>query len=87
MEDEVGGTCGTHGEGRGIYKILIWRPEGKRPPGGLRRRWGDYIKMDLKEIGIDGANWIQLVKDRVQWPAFVSTVMNLCVPERKQAIV
>jgi hypothetical protein len=54
----VGGTCGTHGEGRGVYRVLVERPEGKRPLGRPRRRWEDNIKMDLREIGIDGANWI-----------------------------
>jgi hypothetical protein len=76
----VGGTCGTHGEGRGVYRVLVGSPEGKRPLGRPRRRWEDNIKMDLREIGIDGANWIRLNQDRVQWRAFVKTVMNLRVP-------
>jgi hypothetical protein len=68
------------GEGRGVYRVLVGRPEGKRPLGRPRRRWEDNIKMDLREIGIDGANWIQLAQDRVQWWGFVNTVMNLWVP-------
>jgi hypothetical protein len=60
-----------HGWGRG---------EGKRPVGRPRNTWEDNIKMDLGEIGIDGANWIQMARDRVQWQAFVNTVMNLRVP-------
>jgi hypothetical protein len=68
------------GEGRGVYRVLVGRPEGKRPLRRLRRRWEDNIKMDLREIGIDGANWIQLAQDRVQWRACVNTVMNLRVP-------
>jgi hypothetical protein len=76
----VGWTCGTHREGRGVYRVLVGRPEGKRPLGRPRHRWEDNIKMDLREIGIDGANWIQLAQDRVQWWAFVNTVMNLRVP-------
>jgi hypothetical protein len=64
-------------EGRGVYRVLVGRPEGKRPLGRPRRRWEDNIEMDLREIRIDGANWIRLAKDRVQWWAFVSTVMNL----------
>jgi hypothetical protein len=76
----VGGTCGTHGEGRGVYRILTGRPEGKSPLGRPRRRREDNIKMDLREIGIDGANWIQLARDSVQWRDFVNTVMNLRVP-------
>jgi hypothetical protein len=82
-DDEVGGTCGTHGEGRDIYRVLSGRPEGKRPLGRPRRRWEDSIKMDLREIGIDGANWIQLARNGVQWRAFVNTVMNLRVIHRK----
>jgi hypothetical protein len=76
--------CAGHvarmGEGRGVYRILVGRPEGKRPLGRPRRRWEDNIKMDLGEIGIDGANWIQLAQDKVQWRAFVNTVMDLRVP-------
>jgi hypothetical protein len=68
------------GEGRGVYRVLVGRSEGKRPLGRPRRRYGDNIKMDLKEIEIDGANWIRLAQDRVQWRAFVKTVMNLRVP-------
>jgi len=68
------------GEGRGVYRVLFGRPEGKRPLGRPRRRWEDNINMDLREIGIDGANWILLVQDRVRWRIFVSTVMNLRVP-------
>jgi hypothetical protein len=68
------------GEGRGVYRVSIGRPEGKRPPGRPRRSWEDNIKLDLREVGFDGANWIQLAQDRVQWRAYVNTVMNLRVP-------
>jgi hypothetical protein len=68
------------GEGRSVYRVLVGRPEGKRPLERPRRRWEDNIKMNLREIGIDAANWIQLAQDRVQWRAFVNTVMNLRVP-------
>jgi hypothetical protein len=67
------------GEGRGVYRVLVGRPEGKRPLERPRRRWKDSIKMDLREIGIDGANCIQLAQDRVQWRACVNTVMKLRV--------
>jgi hypothetical protein len=67
-------------EGRGVNRVLVGRPEGRRPLGRHRRRWEDNIKMDLRETGINGANWIQLAQDRVQWRAFVNTVMNLRVP-------
>jgi hypothetical protein len=68
------------GEGRGVYRVLVWRPEGKRSLGRSRRRWEDNIKIDLREIGIDGANWIRLAQDMVQWRACVNMVMNLRVP-------
>jgi hypothetical protein len=67
-------------EGRGVYRVLVGRPEGKRPHGIPRHRWEDNIKLDLREIGIDEANWIRLTQYRVQWRAFVNTVMNLRVP-------
>jgi hypothetical protein len=67
------------GEGRGVYRVLVGRPEGKKPLGRPRRRWEDNIKMYLRKIEIDGANWIQLAQDRIQWGAFVSTIMNLRV--------
>jgi hypothetical protein len=69
-----------HGEGRGVYMVLVGIPECKRPLGRPRRRWEDNNKLELREIGIDGANWIQLAQDRVQWQPFVNTVMNLRVP-------
>jgi hypothetical protein len=59
------GHVARMGEGRGVYRILVGSPEGKRPLGRPRRRWEDNIKMDLGEIGVDGANWIQLAQDRV----------------------
>jgi hypothetical protein len=65
---------------RGVYRVLVGRPEGNRPLGRPRRRWEDNIKMDRMEIGIYGANWIRLAEDRVQWRAFVKTVMNRRVP-------
>jgi hypothetical protein len=74
------GHVARMGEGRDVYMILVGRPEGKRPLRRPRRRWEDNIKLDLREIGIDGANWIQLAQDRVQWQACVNTVMNLRVP-------
>jgi hypothetical protein len=68
------------GEGRGVYRILVEMPEGKRPLGRPWRRWDNNIKLDLREIGIDGVNWIRLTQDGVQWRAFVNTVMNLWFP-------
>jgi hypothetical protein len=65
------------GEGRGVHRVLVGKPEGKRPLGRPRHGWEDNIKMDLREIWIDGANWIQLAQDTVHWRASVNTVMNL----------
>jgi hypothetical protein len=64
------------GEGRGVYRVLVGRPERKRPLGRSRCGWEDNNKMDLRDIGIDGANWIRLALDRVQWRDFVNTVLN-----------
>jgi hypothetical protein len=64
-------------EGRGVYWVLIGRPKRNTPVGRPRRRWEDNIKMDIREIGIDGTNWIRLAQDRVWRRAFVNTVMNL----------
>jgi hypothetical protein len=75
----VGWTYGTNGVG-GVYRVLVGRPEGKRPLGRPRRGWEDKIKMDLREIGIDEVNWIQLAQDSVRWGACVNMVMNLRVP-------
>jgi hypothetical protein len=54
------------GEGRGVYRVFVGRPERKRPLGRPRHRWEDNIKMDLRETGINGANWIRLAQDRIQ---------------------
>jgi hypothetical protein len=62
------------GEREDVYRVLVGKPEEKRPLGRPRRRWEDNIEMDLGEIGIDGANWIRLAQNRVQCRAFVSTV-------------
>jgi hypothetical protein len=74
------GRVARMGERRGVNRVLVGRPEGKRPLGRPRCRLEDNIKMYLREMGINGANWIQLAQDRVQWRAFVNTVMNLRVP-------
>jgi hypothetical protein len=74
------GRVARMGEGRGVYRVLVGRPEIKRPLGRLRLRWEGNIKMGLREVGMDGANWIQLAQDRVLWRACVNTVINLRVP-------
>jgi hypothetical protein len=81
------GHVACMGEGRGVYRVLVGRPKGKRPLGRPKCKWEDNIKMDLREPGNDGANWIWLAQDRVQWQVFVNTVMNLWVLNKKQAIL
>jgi hypothetical protein len=68
------------GEGRDVYRVLVGKPEGKRPLGGDRCRWEDNIKMDLQEVGCGGMDWIELAQDRDSWRSLVNAVMNLWVP-------
>ena len=74
----MGGACSTIVEGRDVYRVLVRKPEGKRPLGRPRRRWEDNIKMDLQEVG-RGGDW-ELDQDRDRWWALVNTVMNFRVP-------
>jgi hypothetical protein len=67
------------GERRGAYRALVGKPEGRRPLGRLRREWEDNNKMDLREVGCGGADWVDLAQDRDRWRAVVNTVMNLRV--------
>jgi len=69
------------GQGRGVYRFLVRKPEGKRPMGRPRHRWKDNIKMDLQEVGGGCWDWMELAQDRYSWRALVSTVMNLRVPK------
>jgi hypothetical protein len=68
------------GEKRNAYRILVGKPEEKRPLGILRRMWDDNLRMDLRKIGWDGVDWIDLAQDRDRWRALVDTAMNLRVP-------
>jgi hypothetical protein len=74
------GHVALMGENMNAYRILVGNPEGKRPLGRPRRRWEDNIRIDLREIGWGGMDWIALAQDRDQWRALVNTVMNLRVP-------
>jgi hypothetical protein len=67
-------------ERRGAYRALVGKPDGRRPLGRPRRRWEDNIKMDLREVGWRGMDWINLAQDRDRWRALVNAVMNLRVP-------
>jgi hypothetical protein len=73
-------TCSTNGEKRNAYRILVGKPEGRRPLGRPRCRWVDNINMNLRETGWGGTGWFYLAHKRDQWSYLVSTVMNLRVP-------
>jgi len=68
------------GESRGVYRVSVEKPERKRPLGRPRRKWDDNIKMDLKDVGCGGMDWIEVAQDRDRWRALVNAVMNLWVP-------
>jgi hypothetical protein len=67
------------GEERNVYRVLMGKPEGKRPLGRRRRRWEDGIRMDLREIGLRSVDWMQLAQNRDRWWALVNSVMNFRV--------
>jgi len=69
------------GQGRGVYRVLVGKPEGRRPVGRPRRRWEDNIQMDLQEVVEGCGDWMDLAQDRDRWRALVSTAMNLRVPK------
>ena len=75
------GHVARMGEGRGMHRFLVEKPEGKRPLGIPRRRWEDNIKMDLQEVGGSCGDWMEFAQDRDRWRALVNTVRNLRVPE------
>jgi hypothetical protein len=79
-EDDMGKACSTNGEKRNAYRILVGKPEGKRPLGSPRRRWEDNIKIDLRDVEWVGMNWIHLAQDMDQCRALVNTVKSLRVP-------
>jgi hypothetical protein len=68
------------GERRGVYRVLVWKPEGKRSFGRPRRRWEENIKMVLQEVGCGGMDLIELAEDRDRWRTLVNAVMNFRVP-------
>ena len=68
------------GERRHVYRVLVGKPDGKKPLGRPRHRWEDNIKMNLQEVGCGGMDWIEVAQDRDRWRAFVNAVMNLWVP-------
>ena len=76
----MGWACGSYGGGEGAYRVLVGKPEGKRPLGRPRRRWVHNIGMDLQEMGCGHVDWIGLAQDRDGWRKLVNAVMNLHVP-------
>jgi len=68
------------GDRRGVYRVLLGKPEGRRPPGRPKHRWENNIKTDLQEVGCGVMDWIDLSQDRDRWRALVNAVMNLRVP-------
>jgi len=76
----MGGACGAYGKGRGVHRVLVGKPEGRRPLERPRRRWEDNIKTDLQEVGAGFGGWMELAQNRDRWRALVSTVMNFQVP-------
>jgi len=74
------GHVASLGERRGVYRVLVGKPEGKGPLGRPRRRWKDNIKMDLQAVGCGGLNWIDLAQDRDSWRELVNAVMKFRVP-------
>jgi hypothetical protein len=74
------------GERRGVYRVFVGKPEGKRPLGRLRHRWEDTIKMDIQEVGWGVVDWIDLAQDRNSWWALVNAVINLWGPKKMQGI-
>ena len=79
----MGGALGAYGEGRGVHRVLVGKPEEKRPLERLRRRWEDNIKTDLQEVGGSCGDRMELAQDREIWRALVSTVRNLRVPKMR----
>jgi hypothetical protein len=74
------GHVARTGEGKGVYRVLVGKPEGRRPLGRPRRRWEDNIRMDFREVGCGCVDWMELAQDRDRWRALVSAVMKLRVP-------
>ena len=75
----MGGACSAYGGGE-VYRVLVGKPEGRRPLGRPRRRWEDNVRVNLRGVGCGCVDWMELAQDRGGWRALVSAVMNLRVP-------
>ena len=80
-ENEIGGACSTYGGGgRGVCRVSVGKPEGKKPLGRRRNRWEDNIMMGIQEVRLGGMDWIKVAQNRYRWRALVNAVMNLRFP-------
>ena len=77
----MGGACSTYGARRGVYRVLVGKPERNNPLGRPRCRWEDNIKMDLQEVGCGVMDWVELTRNRDRWWAFANAVTNVRVPQ------
>ena len=77
----MGGACGSYGEGRGVHRVLVGKPEGKKQLERPRHRWEDNIKTDIQEVGGACGDWMEQAQDRDRWQALVSTVRKFRVPK------
>jgi hypothetical protein len=76
-KNQMDGACSLDGGGERCYRVLVGKPEGKRPLGRPRHRWEDNNKMDLQEVGCGGMDWIELAQERDKWRALVNVLMNI----------
>jgi len=76
----MGGECSEYGERIGVYRVFMWKPEGKRPFWRTKREWEDNIKIDLHKVRCGFVDWIELAEDKDRWRTLLNAVMNLLVP-------
>jgi len=79
-KNEMDGAWNAYGNRSGVYRVLVGKPEGKRPLGRCKHRWKENIIMDFQEVGCGGMNWIELAQERNSWRALVNAAINLRIP-------